>query len=273
MLRIKYFVFCVVVLFVFLQAVTFVSAQDNAGEQVSSGVQSFKSLTLEIVVPEKNFLSLEPIPIIIKQSNKTGQPALGYKGLQFGLTPIRLYATKVNSNKKTALGSQSGLAGMNYFVNAALAPGERYETNGLIKVGLDRYFPEPGVYELQAALANDEGTQLIESNKVSIEIKMPTGADRTAYNLIKNSSLEDYLFSGMQYEKGKATLETLTTVHRNSVYAKYGFFLLGETYFDKKQYSQALLNLINLEHDENFIFKDKVKKYLKKIRNPEEEEQ
>lgn len=265
MLRKSYFVFRIFLLLVFLQSVV-VSAQTNLVEQSNTEVRPFTDMTLEIAVPERTVLSLQPIPIVIKQSNKTNQPVMGYKGIKFGFTPFRLYARKIGSNEKVAIGRQSALAHYAVFTNVKLTPGESYETKGWITIGLHKYFPEPGTYELQAGLTSDDGSQYIESNKLTVEIKMPTGADRNAYNLIKNSSLEDFLFSGMKFDKAKDILETLTVMHANTPYAKSASFLLGETHFNQKQYQQALKNLIRLENDRDFIFADKVKNYLEEIR-------
>ncbi|MFN2391856.1 MAG: tol-pal system YbgF family protein [Pyrinomonadaceae bacterium] len=248
-----------------MQGVVAVSAQTNPVEQSNEEVRPFTDLTLEIVVPERTVLSLQPIPIVIRQSNKTNQLAMGYKAIVFGFTPFRLFAKKIGSNEKVPIGRQSALLHYAVFFNVKLAPGESCETKGWITIGLHRYFPEPGTYEIQAGLTNNDGSQYIESNKVTVEIKMPTGADHNAYNLIKNNSFEDFLFSGHKFDKAKGILETLTVTHPNTPYAKSASFLLGESHFNQKQYQQALKNLIRLENDRDFIFADKVRDYIDEI--------
>ncbi len=266
MLRKNYFVFCISLLLVILQGVVAVSAQTKPIEQSNLEIRPFTDLTLEIALPEQTLLSLQPIPIVIKQSNKTNQPAMGYGKISFGLTPIRLYAKKNGSNEKVFLGNQSPISTLAFFTNVQIAPGKGSETKGLITIGLNKYFPEPGIYEIQAALRNDDGTQSIESNKVTIEIQKPTGLNLAAYNLIKNSSLQDFMFSGIKFNRAKDILETLNLIHPNTPYAKNSSFLLGETHFELRQYPQALTNLIRLENDSNFIFAEKVKNYLTEIR-------
>jgi hypothetical protein len=266
MLRKGYFLFCIFLSLLFLQGVVAISAQTTQTEQSNEEVRPFTDLTLEIAAPERIVLSLQPIPIVIRQSNKTNQPAMGYKGIVFGFTRIGFYAQKNGSNEKVPIGGQSALSPLSFVTNVKLAPGESCEIKGWITIGLHRYFPEPGTYELQARLSNDDGTQVIMSNKATVEIKTPTGADRNAYNLIKNSSLEEFLFSGHKFDKAKDILETLTVTHANTPYAKSGSFLLGETYFNAKQYPQAMKHLIRLENDKDFIFADKVKDYLEEIR-------
>ncbi len=231
------------ILLVFLQSVVDILAQNKQTEQPNVEVRPFTDLTLEIVLPEQILLSLQPIPIVIKQSNKTNQPTMGYRKILFGFTPIGMYVRKIGDNGRVAIGNQSPLSILAYFINTQVAPGTSSETKGLIAIGLNRYFPEPGIYEIRAALSNDDGTQIIESNKVSIEIKMPTGANLAAYNLIKNSSLQDYMFGGMRFNQAEDILNTITLMHPNTPYGKQSAFLLGESYFDLKRYPQALSNL------------------------------
>lgn len=152
------------------------------------------------------------------------------------------------------------------FKNIEIEPSESSEATEFVTLGLNKYFPEPGIYELQAVLYNADGTQSIESNTVTIEIQEPSGINRNAYNLIKNSSFQDYLFSGAEFKKVKNTLEAITTRFPNSAYAKNSFYLLGEVYFYDKQYPKALTNLLRLENDNGFIFAEKVKNYLTEIR-------
>lgn len=254
------------ILLVFLQGVITVSAQTKQTEQSNSEVRPFSDMTPEIALPEQTVLALQPIPIVIKQSNKTNQPTMGYRKILFGFTPIGMYVRKIGGNGRVAIGNQSPLSTLAYFINTQVAPGTVAETKGLITIGMNTYFPEPGVYEIQAGLSNDDGTQRIESNKVNIEIKMPTGANLAAYNLIKNSPMYDVFFSGMRFFQAEEVLNTITIMHPNTPYGKHSAFLLGESYFHLKRYPQALSNLIRLENDRDFIFADKVRNYLAEIR-------
>lgn len=266
MLRRSCFIFCIVISLLFLRCASEVLAQTKPAEPTDAEIRPFSDMTLEIVLPEQTVLALQPIPIVVRQINRTNQPIMGYGGILFGFTPIALYVKKDGSNERVPIGNQSAVSHYAIFGNAPVAPGKIAETQGLIMLGLKRYFPEPGVYEIQAELSNDDGTHRIQSNKVTFEIKMPTGANLAVYNLIKNSSLEDFMFSGIKFNQAEETLETITTMHPNTPYAKYSAFLQGESYFGRKQYSRALLKLMRLENDNNFIHKEKVKKYLKEIR-------
>lgn len=238
----------------------------------SSEVRPFTDLSLEVSVPAQTLLPLQPIPITIKQINRTNQPVLGYKSLDF-YSPIFIYVQKIGTNKQIQIEQLTVIHAFGAFKNSEISPGASYETKQWITLGLGKYFLQPGNYELQAVLENADGTQSIESNKVTIDIREPFGADRQVYNLIKNDALKDYLFSGAEFEKTTPVLETIKTRFPNSGYAKSAFYVLGEKHFVLKQYPQALVNLIKLEHDDDFIFAHKVRDYLSEIRRLPQGEQ
>ncbi len=254
-----FILFCIV----FLQQSNPVVSQT---QKSNSEVRPFTDLTFEIDVPRQTLLPLQPIPIVLKQSNKTGYPVLGYKTISLDKMPVYLYVQKVGSDKRTTISQFTPLRKNSGYKNSEIAPGLSYEGKDWITLGLNIDLPEPGIYELQAVLENADGTQSIESNKINIEIKDPTGIDQEVYNVIKNSPSKEYLFSGAEFDKVKTTLETLKVKFPNSGYAKSIFFVLGERYFLRKQYGQALSNLIKLENDKDFILTQKVKNYIDEIR-------
>jgi len=152
------------------------------------------------------------------------------------------------------------------YTNVAMEPGRSIESKGLLTLELARNLPEPGSYEIRAKLASSDYKEFIESNIVTINVQEPGLVDRAAYNLITNSSAQDYLFSGAEFDQVKNTLETLNTLYPNSVYAKHASFVLGENYFYSKNYPKALINLVRLENDNDFAYAEKVRKYLAEIR-------
>lgn len=260
------FVICIVLSLLFLQCTFTVLAQTEPAVSPDSEARPFSGMTLEIALPEQMVLALQPIPIVVKQINNTNQPVMGYGGIEFDLTPTAFYVKKNGSSERVSIGTQSPVLRQLLVTNVPITPGKSSETKGLITMGLKTYFPEPGIYEIQAELSNDNGTHRIQSNKVSVEIKMPTGENLVAYNLIKNSPRSNFFFNGAKFDQVKDILETLTVMHPNTPYAKDSAYLLGRTYFGRKQYQQALVNLMRLENDNNFTHKEKVKKYLKEIR-------
>ena len=83
-----------VLLLLLLQSEAPLSAQTKPAEQSKSEIRPFTDLTFEIVLPEQTLLLLQPIPIIIKQSNKTNQPVLGYNTVGFDNSPMILEIQK-----------------------------------------------------------------------------------------------------------------------------------------------------------------------------------
>lgn len=227
-------------------------------------VLPFSNLTLEISVPTPNFLALHPISIVMTESNRTNKPVFGYPQFDFGTSPISIFVRKKGSDNKIAI-ETTRLYTFTKNTNVAIPPGTSVEVRESLTLGLNRYFPEFGEYEIQVVLASADRMQTIESNIVTIEIKGPAGAERRGYDLIKNSAFQDYLFSGVDFPKVKGTLESLTALYPKSAYAQSAAFVLGENYFYGKNHSKALTNLLKLENDENFIFAAKVKKYLTEI--------
>jgi hypothetical protein len=254
-------------LFVLLQSIVPVSSQS---QQSNPEVRPFTDLTFEIATTTERFLPFQPIPITLKQSNKTNQPVLGYKAINFN-SPVYFYVQKIGG-EKVQISQLTTLSPFTSFKNSEISPGTSIEAKNWLTLSLNKYFFEPGTYELYAELESADGTQFIVSNKINIEIKEPAGLDREAYNLIKNNPFNEYLFSDADFDKVQTTLEAIKTRFPNSGYAKSAFYLLGERYFDRKQYPKALANLIRLENDRDFIFASKVKNYLAQIRELESNE-
>ena len=184
MMRKSFIVFFVFLLLVVLQPLNsvMVHTQQNPEE-----VRPFTDLTLEITTPSQS-LPLQPIPIVIKQSNRTNQPVLGYKSIGFGGSPLYLYV-KRSGGERIHIRHLTLLKTFSSVKNVAIPPGTSSEAKEWLALALNRYFPETGTYQLQAELANEDGTQFIKSNTVNIEIKQPIGLDLQAYTLISNTPL------------------------------------------------------------------------------------
>lgn len=273
MLRKSLFVFFAVLLLVFLQSVIFNKTQISQAQQSNSEVRPFTDLTLEISTTKDLLLPLKPIPIIFKLSNKTNQPVFGYDYMRFGLTPLDLYVQKLGDGERKRIASLTPLRTyVAQYKNIVIPAGDSHEAKEWLAFELNKYFSEPGIYQLQMVMLNSDGTQRIESNTIEIEIKEPVGVDRVVYNLIKKTPRPDSLFRGIDFDKTKDVLETITTRFSDSAYAKSSLFLLGGTDFHQKKYSQALGRLLKLEKDKDFIFAEKVKKYIDEIRESEKEE-
>jgi len=252
----------------FFLSVAFLRMDAPVASQIresNSNARAFTDLTFEIAVAAETLVPLQPVPLVLKQSNRTNEPVLGYDSVTFS-SPIYFYVKKAGTNNWKQLEQLTALLKLVGHRNSEVLPGSNYESRQWLTLDLATYFPIPGAYELRARLYNEDGSQFIESNVVSIAIREPAGPDRAAYNFIRNSTFQDYLFSGAEFSKVKNTLERLTTLYPNSPYARNASFVLGENYFYGRNYPQALVNLLRLENDNDFIHAEKVRRYLAEIR-------
>lgn len=273
MLRKNILVFFAFLSLVFLPSIVFLQAQIPQAQRANSEVRPFTDLTLEISTSKDQLFLLKPIPIIFKLSNKTNQPVFGYDYMRFGLTPIKLYVKKLGDIERIQIASLTPLH--TYVIrnnNIVIPAGISHEAKAWLAFELNQYFSEPGIYQLQMVMLNFDETQSIESNTLAIEIKEPIGVDREVYNLIKKTVRSDSLFTGMDFNKTKDVLETIANRFPNNTYAKNSTFLLGEWNFYRKQYSEAMSYFLKLENDNDFIFANKVKKYIDEMRESEKAE-
>lgn len=261
-------------MFVFLSLVCLQSITSNTvqtqqtrqTEQANSEVLPFTDLTLEISSPAQSLLPLQPIPLIIKQSNKKTKSVLGYEAVSFNQSPLSMFIRKSGTSEKIKISTLTGIAKYAGFTNVELNPGFSYQAKEWIALNLDTYAPEPGNYELQAVLPSADMKQEIESNILNIEIREPNGADRDVYNFIKNNPKSDSLFSSIEFDKGKNILETIINKFPDSAYVQSAYYTLGNVYLSRKEYQKALVNLLKLENDKDFIHAEKVKNYIAQIR-------
>lgn len=228
-------------------------------------IRPFRTLTLELATLSDRVLPMQPIPLRLRQSNKTTFPAFGYSTLSID-NPIYFYVRRHGADRRTLVGQRTALLKMIGFKNGAIAPGITIEAREWLTLNLRKYFPNPGVYEIQAVLGNDDGTQSLESNAIDVEVTEPTGNDLLAHKMIRNSGFEDFLFSGAEFEQVESTLLQLSTLYPNTRYGLSASFVLGEVYYFRKDYVRALAHLIRLEGLQDFVYFDKVGRYLSEIR-------
>ena len=87
---------------------------------------------------------------------------------------------------------------------------------------------------------------------------------------IKSLGASSYFFSGVGFtskEQALAVLDEFTARFGATVYGDYAAFLLGEHYFYEKEYERASGQFSLLTNRTNFVFADKARKYLEKIKS------
>jgi TolA-binding protein len=243
----------------------------GAAQQQENNTQGliFSDLTLEIAAPKEEFNQLEPIPLVISLSNKKDRPILGHTTLNFTGNYIQLFVNQLGSEKRRI----EDLTMVRAFVGAhpqKILPGNVLQEKQLIDLDLDKIFPYPGEYQLQAELLDVDGKKTVKSNHLRIRILEPTGLNRQAFEFIKNNSNPSYFLNGYERvvdNKPLSILEEFVSRFSETAYGDYAVFQLGEVYFSKEDYKQAIKHLEKVAKKSDFVFAEKVKDYLSKAKD------
>jgi hypothetical protein len=134
---------------------------------------------------------------------------------------------------------------------------------------LDKIFPQPGAYRIQAVLHNDKWTEEIRSEAVTINIIEPRGRDLDAFYFIKSSEDVSHFFTGVEdplVEGGQPPMEEFAARFSESAYGNYANFALGEFYFARKNYKKAQEHFEKVAADADFVLSGKASNYLTKIK-------
>src|SRR3989442_5149768 len=112
--------------------------------------RSLANLTLELAAAKNQFVQLEPIPVVITLQNDTWGFIRAHEALGFDSNLIDLFVG-VEGQPMKKIEDQSvtrdAVASPKRFY-----PGERRQQAETLTFGLDRMFPQPGHYRMQAVL-------------------------------------------------------------------------------------------------------------------------
>jgi hypothetical protein len=150
-----------------------------------------------------------------------------------------------------------------------MKPGECHQAKDILALNLPEVFPHHGTYQIQAVVNYTQGDEEIQSNLLTIRIVKPSGRNRSAYNYIKGKN-GHLFFTGFQKsgaEKVKDVLEEFVSSFGDTTYVDYADFLLGEIYFNAKDYEKAEKVFHKLEDKSHFVLSEKASEYLKKIKD------
>ena len=222
---------------------------------------SFADLTLEIASPKQKFVQLEPIALILTLSNKTRFPVVARTSLDFAAGFLQLFAIRENG-ELIQIQNLSPLAHVVVVRPGTIQSGQSYQTKELLTLDLDKVFPQPGTYQIQAVLRNGEGEQQVKSNLLTIQVLEPTGVDVQAFDYLKNRTNPSYFFSGLELDQTQAQMVTFVSNFRDSSYGEYAAFILGEFYFVRKDYTRAIEQLDDVTKKRDFVYGDRVLYYL-----------
>lgn len=229
----------------------------------------FSELSLEMQTPKKEYALLEPIPITLTLSNRKAFPVAGHAVLDFSANVIQLYVSQGGGDpKRIDQLSPARISLMHESKGARIKPGAVRQSTQLLTMDLNQYFPQPGVYQLQAILPDLDGEEEISSNKVTVKIVEPDSQSLAAYQYLVFTGKSSHFFTALMFTdaEGEDIVKALTDNYGDSVYGGYADYLLGEYYFSRKKYDKAFDRLDKVVKREKFIFADKAKEYLAEIK-------
>jgi hypothetical protein len=210
----------------------------------------FSRLTFEIASDRGEVGWLEPIPLVLRLSNGTGQPVRGHADLAFADGKVDLYVLHGGSRRQVELSDVVRLATTRA---RTLAAGERVEQRDVLQLGLETVFPRPGVYHLQAVLRDAEGAESVVSNRLTLRVTEPDGSDAPAAQRVREIGTSQ-LYDGAERE----TLEAFVTGFGRSVYARYASLELARLDAAQGRDSEAILELQDLAREAAFPLLDEV---------------
>lgn len=246
----------------------FIGLQKVVATQDPQQLEAITNLTLEVNTTKTEFLRLEPLPLIISLSNQTEQPITGHTSLMFSENRIKVFIGSIGNELREV----QELSSRTEFVKVStktFEPGEKYQSNQLLTLNLDKLFPTTGTYQIQTSLKASKGSDEIKSNILTVEITEPSAIDAQAMEFLKNSGKASDFFSGrgvVGRSNAEGKLKEFVDKFSGTAYGDYAVLLLGEVYFAKQDYKNAFVQLDKLKEKKNFALAEKVSLYLKEIK-------
>jgi hypothetical protein len=261
----KYFS-CTAIILLTILAINLIALTRN---QISFPNDSdFSKLKLEISSTKKEFLQLEPIPIVLTLSNKTPQRIVGHSAINISQNYVKLFVSQ-NGGAMQEIETLTLNRKLVVAMPKEIGPGEHYQSKQLLTLNLDGIFPHPGTYQIQAVLMDTDGKKKIKSDQLNIRIVEPQGLDNQAFEYIKSQGESSNFFYGVDLPGSKNTpelMEAFSSQFAESVYGDYAAFILGEFYFYKEEFEKASKKFDKVAKKQDFVFADKAKDYLAKAR-------
>ncbi len=225
-------------------------------------------LTLKITSTKEVFVELEPIPIILNLRNESSQTILAHSALDLSNNFVKLFIIEEGGQTRE-IQNVSPVTGNTAAAPREIGPGESLEAKQALAFHLDKTFPRSGDYRIQALLYDAGWTSEIKSNVLTIHILQPEGLNFEALKYIKSLGASSYFFSGVGFpseEEERTALEVFTTKFGETLYGDYAGFSLGERYYYDMEYTRAEKQFSLLANKADFVFADRAKKYLEKIK-------
>ena len=242
-----------------------VSAGSQSAQRSANDTPGFTELTLELDTHKQRFVQFEPIPIVMRISNKTTKDVVGHNALIFGTPYLNLFMIGEDGRKHRIPPptSMTVCCGANPL---PFEPGDSYSRAHLWIVSLGETFPQEGEYRIQVELSDLNSREKISSNVVKLKIDAPTGLDSEAVEFLKhNADISNFLNGGFPTKQD--TLKEFVARYGESVYGDYATFILAGRYLAAQEYDKALEHFTKLADKRDFFYADRVKEHLKVVKD------
>jgi hypothetical protein len=253
-----------------LLLVLFVGTGSSVAHQkeFSQDVLPFANLTLEISSTKHEFLPLEPIPLNLELSNRAKNPVSGHDSIDFSQNHVELFVAGPDGSMNK-IEIQKPLRKLVEATPKVYEPSAAHRSKQLITINPSDVLSQPGDYRIQAVIHGVNWYEEVKSNFLPVRIVEATGTDKQAFDYLRDEANISAFFAGFDFSKDQKALcmlDGLIRKFRDTVYAEYASFRLGEFYFYSKEYTKANEYFENVATKASFIFADKAKNYLEKIR-------
>ncbi len=234
-------------------------------QATSTESQSFAKLGLSISTSKTTFVPLEPIPIKFSLRNETDKSISGHASLRFVSNFVEIFLRSAGEPNVRKIDPLSRDRVRSIGRNTLIPPGAVIEHTELMSIDLDKYFLNPGVYEMRASFKNRGSSEKIQSDWVTITITEPQGIDRAALEFLKTGPDLSNLYSGNNTEEQKDYLESFLANYAESSYSPYISLRLAGFYVWCGELDKAKPKLNKLKELKNFARANEVDEYLKEL--------
>lgn len=252
------------ILGVFLVLMLSVFALAQTSVTKTSKKDGFKKMSFEVNVDKNNYLLYEPVFVAFKFTNKTEVP-------QTTDSPSFIHESKLRINFEGAvtvfehLSSTNGIPGVRF--PSIFRPDEFSTSKEIISPSLVRtFFPESGNYQLQFVLFSSDGTQMIESNVIEVEIRNPQGINKEAFDFLQKHNsyfgMSSWAYGG---KDGEELLAEFVSKYSQSVYGEIAINSLANIYLGKGELDKAKAEFEKNKSSNQEIIADEAKKSLAEI--------
>ena len=237
-------------------------------QRPTSTTGQLKEFTLTVTTPQRSYLELQPIPVLISLKNETNRPLMGHSAFSFSTSYFHLFVLRDDGPHD--LGRLSTMIADIFDSHREFRPGEEATKTECLNFRLSKAFPKPGKYQLTAQLRSLDGTPPASSQPFEVEIVAPQGLDAEALKFIRANSDPDYFFTGIQPGNSYRMLElsvvkNFLALYADSAYGNDAAFLLGTLQYAKRQYPEARATFLSLAKKPNYPFAGDVAKYLRYV--------